>query len=259
MWRIKPCILESYISGRFAATSPQQLDWTSCSNQLADLAIPCGYPVRYKKALLEEQISAQRCCKSRAVIVRCAGIPCTLMTLTLSVCHAWGNRPSSSLNMISVPRSFGASDGEIDDSLFFWWLRTRRSYRSLWLTPPSYRRPRHVTPDSEQMSDKGCQWARARMVSAEEPSRRRLDECFLTGSYQANASSPKFIRAHDIVARPPLVSHPSFCFSCSHICWWRWRKRIWAPASSGWACGRTSLPAHSYQMEGEGEPSVQAV
>ncbi len=69
----------------------------------------------------------------------------------------------------------------------------------------------------------------------------------------------KFIRAHDIMARPPLVSHLSFCFSCSHICWWRWRKRIRAPASSGWVCGSTSLPAHSYWMEGEGEPSVQAV
>ncbi len=52
----------------------------SCSDQLADSLIPCGYTVRSKKALLKEQISAQRCCKCRAVIVRCAGIPCTLMT-----------------------------------------------------------------------------------------------------------------------------------------------------------------------------------
>ncbi len=72
-------------------------------------------------------------------------------------------------------------------------------------------------------------------------------------------SSPKFIRAHYIMARPPLVSHPSFCFSCSHIHWRRWRKRIRAPASSGWVCGRASLPTHSYRMEGEGEPSIQAV
>ncbi len=64
---------------------------TSCSHQLADSVIPCGYLVKSKKVLLEEQISAQRCCKCRAVIVRRAGIPCTLMTLTLSVCHAWGN------------------------------------------------------------------------------------------------------------------------------------------------------------------------
>ncbi len=42
--------------------------------------------------------------------------------------------------------------------------------------------------------DKGCQWARARMVSAEEPSHSRLDECFLTGCYQAarQRSSPFF-------------------------------------------------------------------
>ncbi len=58
---------------------------TSCSDQLADSAIPCGYPLRSKKALLEEQISTQLCCKCRAIIVRLAGIPCTLMTLTLSV------------------------------------------------------------------------------------------------------------------------------------------------------------------------------
>ncbi len=72
-------------------------------------------------------------------------------------------------------------------------------------------------------------------------------------------SSPKFIRAHDIMTRLPLVSHPSFCFSCSHIRWRHWRKRIRAPASSGGICGRTSLPAHSYRMEGEGELLVQAL
>ncbi len=32
-----------------------------------------------------------RDCKCRTVIVRRAGLPCTLMTLTPSVCHAWGN------------------------------------------------------------------------------------------------------------------------------------------------------------------------
>ncbi len=36
-------------------------------------------------------------------------------------------------------------------------------------------------------------------------------------------------------------------------------KGIRAPTSSGWVCGHTSLPAHSYRMEDEGEPSVQAV
>ncbi len=69
---------------------------TSCSHHLADSVIPCGYPVRSKKALLKEQISAQRCCKCRAVNVRCAGIPCTLMTLMMNMCHAWVNRNRSS-------------------------------------------------------------------------------------------------------------------------------------------------------------------
>ncbi len=114
-----------------------------------------------------------------------------------------------------------------------------------------------------------CEWRQNRwqpffLVSSEEPSRSRLDECFLTGRYQAPANarpppSPKFIGGHDIMARPPLISHPPFCFSCSHIRWQCWRKRIRATASSGWVCGRTSLPIHSYWMESEGEPSVQAV
>ncbi len=103
-------------------------------------------------------------------------------------------RPSA----VSDMNSFDASDVEIDDSLFFWRLRTRRCFfwrtwsALLWLTPPSYRHPLHVTPDSEWKNwgahphhDKGCQWARAQMVSAEEPSRSRLDECFFTGRYQA--------------------------------------------------------------------------
>ncbi len=36
-------------------------------------------------------------------------------------------------------------------------------------------------------------------------------------------------------------------------------KWIRAPVSCGWVCGCKSLPAHSYRMEGEEEPSVQAV
>ncbi len=44
-----------------------------------------------------------------------------------------------------------------------------RSYQALWLTPPSYRRRWGPHPHH----DKGCQWARARMVSIEEPSHWR--------------------------------------------------------------------------------------
>ncbi len=170
-------------------------------------------------------------------------------------------RPSAVSDMIS----FGASDGKIDDSFFSGSFGCGGVIGLCDWPPPYYRCPLHVTPDSERMrsssaSWQGCQWARAQM----EQSRSRLDECFLTGRYQAPAnarppSSPKFIRANGIMACPPLVSHPSFCFSCSQICWRHWRKRIWAPASSGWVCGRTSLPAHSSQMDGEGKPSVQAV
>ncbi len=257
---------------------------TSCSDQLADSVIRCGYPVRSRKALLEEEISAQHCCICRAVIVResparwwhsrwvcvtlgeiphwrCAQrgwmlalrvFQSCLFVLAVSflfrrrlhpsrppvfflpgICEkkqraedlsGWWQASTRRLNAC-VPRrlrrgrehspvlftqhdqrpsavsdmnSFDASDVEIDDSLFFWRLRTRRCFfwrtRSalLWLTPPSYRHPLHVTPDSEWKNwgahphhDKGCQWARAQMVSAEEPSRSRLDECFFTGRYQA--------------------------------------------------------------------------
>ncbi len=41
--------------------------------------------------------------------------------------------------------------------------------------------------------DQGCQWARARMVSAEEPSHSRLDECFFHG---ALSSAPLFLKVH---------------------------------------------------------------
>ncbi len=63
---------------------------TSRSDQLAHSVIPCSHTASIKRASVKEQIS-QRCCKYRTVIVRSAGLPCTRMTLTLSVCHAWGN------------------------------------------------------------------------------------------------------------------------------------------------------------------------
>ncbi len=74
------------------------------------------------------------------------------------------------------------------------------------------------------------EWQRLSMSSGSNGLRwgaisQQAGRVFSHGELSSNASSPKFIRAHDIVARPPLVSHPSFCFSCSHICWWRRRKR----------------------------------
>ncbi len=46
---------------------------------------------RPKRASLKEQISARLCCKCCTINVRRAGLPWTLMTLTLRACHAWGN------------------------------------------------------------------------------------------------------------------------------------------------------------------------
>ncbi len=61
--------------------------------------------------------------------------------------------------------SFSASDGEIDDSLFLLRLWTQRCCRALWLTPPSYRCPLHVTPYSERMRGSSALWQRLSMSS----------------------------------------------------------------------------------------------
>ncbi len=97
------------------------------------------------------------------------------------------------------------------------------------------------------------------MVSAEEPSRSRLDECFLRGHYQAprQRSSPFFPEVHTSLrycGTPPsilllqLLSHLLTAL----------KKNDTSTCLLWWVCGRTSLPAHSYRMEGEGEPSVQS-
>ncbi len=130
-------------------------------------------------------------------------------------------RPSAMSDMIS----FGASDGELNDSLFFWWLRTWRSYRALWLAPPSYRHPLHVTPDSERIRSSSASWQRLSMSlglnglrwgAISQQAGRVFSHWALSipPPTLAPPSSPKFIRAHDIVACPPLVSHPS-SFRCS--------------------------------------------
>ncbi len=64
---------------------------TSCSAQLADSVIPCSHLASIHRASKRANFKERRCCKCRAVIVRRAGLPCTRMTLTLSVYHAWEN------------------------------------------------------------------------------------------------------------------------------------------------------------------------
>ncbi len=55
---------------RFAVETPQQLDWTSCSYQLIDPFYPLPPSGDDPKELTKESISARRCCKCRAIIVR---------------------------------------------------------------------------------------------------------------------------------------------------------------------------------------------
>ncbi len=77
--RRRPFSTDSSLMPRSAVEAPQQLDWTSCSNQLADLVILCRYPVRSKEALLKEQISAHR--------VRSAGLnACSASFSVLPLC-----------------------------------------------------------------------------------------------------------------------------------------------------------------------------
>ncbi len=155
-------------------------------------------------------------------------------------------------------------DGKIDDSLFFRRLRTRRCYRALWLTPPYYRCPLHVMPDSERMRISSASWQRLSMSSGSNGLR-----------WGAISQQAGRVFSHRPLSSPPptLVPllprssyeltvlwhapHPSrICPSASVALKSvddTEGKRIWAPASSGWVCGRTSLPPHSYQMEGEGE------
>ncbi len=87
-------LADSSLTPRFAVGTPQQPDWTSCSAQLADLCLsPATIRRPSKRASQKEQILAWRCWKCQAVIVRCAGLPCTLMTVTLSVCVMLGEIP----------------------------------------------------------------------------------------------------------------------------------------------------------------------
>ncbi len=112
---------------------------------------------------------------------------------------------------------------------FFGRLRTRKSYGALWLTLPSYRSPLHVTPDSERMRSSSASWQRLSMSSGSNGLRggaisQQAGRVFLTGHFQAprQCSFPFYRSSYEpnIVARPPLVSYLSFCFSCSHIWWW---------------------------------------
>ncbi len=54
--RRRPLFADSSLTPGSAVKAPRQLDWTSCSDQLANSVIPCRNLVRSKKALLKEQI-----------------------------------------------------------------------------------------------------------------------------------------------------------------------------------------------------------
>ncbi len=70
---------------------------------------------RQTKSLTKRTNLARRCCKCRTVIVRHAGLPCTPMTLTLGVCHAWGNLSGTDCSHCD---SFSLSSAIADSFLF---------------------------------------------------------------------------------------------------------------------------------------------
>ncbi len=125
-------------------------------------------------------------------------------------------------------------------AFFFWQLRTRRNYRALWDSTLSYRRPLHITLDSERMRSSSASCQRLSMSSGSNGLHWGAisQQAGWVFSHGALSSPPPTLvlllpqsswRAHDIVACPPLLLHPSFCFRCSYISWRHWRERICLP------------------------------
>ncbi len=86
----------------------------------------------------------------------------------------------------------------------------------------------------------------------------------------ANARSPstEVQMSSQYCGTPPLVSHPIFCFTCSHICWWHWRKKytstcllwisLWPHTSArpqlsdgrrGWAIRASRAEPHLHSLD----------
>ncbi len=211
------------------------------------------------------------------------------MTLTLSVCHAWGN-PTLTLCSAGLTAliarvsiltpcvrgwlSFQSATPPLAPSQFLplkdpWGQRIRaagdkRAHVGSMpaclaiTTERAFARPllRH---------DKGCQRAQARMVSAWGAISQQVGWVDSPGSHLAlsQRSSPFFLKVHDELTKSwcaPYSSRigPSASAALTSVDAAE-EKGYWTPAPSGWVHGRTSLPAHGYRMEGEGEPSFQAV
>ncbi len=122
---------------------------------------------------------------------------------------------------------------------------TQHQTQSKWRAHPRY--------------DKGCQRARARMVSAWGAISQQAGR--VVSSRAPSGFLPMLLSwsarwVHEIMMRP---YSSRICPSASSALKSVDGAAIRAPTSSGWICGRTSLPAQSYRMEGEGEPPVQAV
>ncbi len=99
------------------------------------------------------------------------------------------------------------------------------------------------------------------MVSAEEPSHSRLNECFLTGRYQRSSPIlPRSSNKFTVLWHAPHSSRirPAASAALTSVDGTEEKGNEHLPLLDEFVA-RTSLPAHSYQMEGEGEPSVQAV
>ncbi len=198
---------------------------TSCSDQLADSVIPCGYPVRSKKAFLEEQISGfERPVTSELTPAQCpraSPSPQRERAFVRPLHSTW----SASLHCERHDLVRCEWRQNRWQPFFLAALDAEGSVTDPALLPSSSSRNTRLRADeeiicimTEAVNELGLKWF---------PPRSHLTagwmSVFSRGAIKppANAcppSSSKFIRAHDIMAHPPthlasilllqLLSHP---------------------------------------------------
>ncbi len=82
-------------------------------------------------------------------------------------------------------------------AFFFFGFERGRSYRALWLTPPSYRHPLHVMPDSEQTRSSSASWQRLSMSSGSNSLR-----------WGVISQQPGRVFSHRVLSSPPPTLIP---------------------------------------------------
>ncbi len=187
--RRTPFFADSSLTPESAIETPQAAALGSRSNQLADSVIPCSHPALIQRASLKEQIS-RRCCKCRAVIVRCSGLPCIMMTLTLSVCPAWGN-PTLMLRSAELT----APIARVSVLPLFALRELSFERTTAFLVPSPFLPPRDLWGKSSGAEDLSSRWqASSRRLNAHMPRHHRRERIRLSSS-PSTISVPLRLRA----------------------------------------------------------------